>query len=278
MKERPILMCGAMVRATLDLTKWQTRRIVKPQPEFEGVESFGDSWKWKKAEDWFSGVTTEQMKSRAGLLHPARCPYQRGNGLWIKETFRLSDYNDCACYEPCSCKAGVPIYRATCGFDREEESDPHWTPSIFMRREYSRINLEITDVRVERVADISEEDAKSEGVEPLDSDAHESRTQDHFDKGLCGKCGGLRLHDRFGPDFGIIPDTDCLECDTHAKRFRWLWDSINGHPSPIRDADKKITHYVSFPFSGESRTEKFRGKPHIITANPFIWAISFRKI
>ena len=83
----------------------------------------------------------------------------------MKETFRITTSNDCACYESCSCRSGIPVYRADHEFSSGEEK---WKPSIFMPRKLSRITLEITGVRVERLLDISEGDAKAEGCEPSD--------------------------------------------------------------------------------------------------------------
>ena len=151
MKSRPILFTGPMVRAILDGRKTQTRRLVKPE-HLKGSNS------------------PHEILHLLGpqLFNEARkyCPYGApGDRLWVKETFRLSTSDDCSHYDSCSCKVGVPTYRATCGFDREE-GDPPWKPSIFMPRKYSRIILEITSIRVERLKDISEEDAKAEGCVP----------------------------------------------------------------------------------------------------------------
>lgn len=161
MKETPLLFQGDMVRAILDGSKTQTRRVIKPQPIFEGVESFGDSWKWSKGDDWFSGVTYEQLVGRTGLLHGDRCPYKVGNRIWVKETFAYFD-------DP------KIVYRADClnkrGIEDEDsmrcrkDYGVKWKPSIFMPRSASRITLEIVEVRVQRVQEMSNRDAAQEGV------------------------------------------------------------------------------------------------------------------
>ena len=130
MKERPILFSGEMVRAILDGRKTQTRRVVKPP---------------------------KGMSERyAGVDFP--CPYGvRGDRLWVREAF-----SRCACG---LCLRGwpkngyhMPSYRA------DTERDIVYHPSIHMPRWASRIDLEITGIRVERVQDISEHDVLCEGV------------------------------------------------------------------------------------------------------------------
>lgn len=133
MKERPILFSGEMVRAILDGRKTQTRRVVKPPPPSN------------------SGGTSEIFALAK------QCPYgQPGDWLWVRETWAPAategyDKRD---------DGGLIWYRAT---DERVCMGP-WRPSIFMPRQVSRIMLEITDVRVERLQDITEEDAKAEGV------------------------------------------------------------------------------------------------------------------
>lgn len=140
MKERPILFSASMVQAILAGTKTQTRRVVKPQPP--------------------NGLLLE--------LWYGVCPYGKvGDQLWVRETWN----HDCYPY-PIS---DNPIihYRADylddpLGADLELSKDGirrKWMPSIYMPRKASRIQLEITNVRVERLNDISEADAVSEGVE-----------------------------------------------------------------------------------------------------------------
>lgn len=149
MKERPIIFSGPMVRAILDGRKTQTRRIVNPQPDC-GLTSLA--------------TTTIAMKEGRYSIF---CPYgQPGDRLWVRETFRIFDSQaECACYDDCRCAQlhGAPIYRA----DYPCDEDP-WKPSIHMPRWASRITLEITGVRVERLNGISEDDACEEGVNLMD--------------------------------------------------------------------------------------------------------------
>lgn len=109
-----------------------------------------------------------------------------------------------------------------------------------MPRWASRILLEITAVRVERLHDISEADARAEGVEPPDTE------RDNHDYSICPQCGGTGLYDSFGPNYGVRPDTDCALCDSHAKRYRYLWESING--------------------------------PGSWAANPWVWCLTFKRV
>jgi hypothetical protein len=166
MKERQILFSGQMVRAILEGRKTITRRVMKPT---ESTESYlfnnkaFDRYKfthmWYDMEDrycaYFETGPTED--SEYGYAQSFVCPYgQPGDRLWVRETFRTDAYAD-----------GRPEYRATptCE-DKVEEYDlpSRWHPSIYMPHAFSRILLDVTVVRVERVQDISEEDAKAEGV------------------------------------------------------------------------------------------------------------------
>jgi len=149
MKERPILFSKPMVRAVLAGTKTQTRRAVKHPllKDLPRIIDMGDGW-------W--GNEGAQ----------ARCPYgQPGDRLWVREAWS----HDAESLEQCRASAedamggGAygPYYRAT-----EVAPDTlSWKPSIHMPRWASRITLEVTDVRVERLQDISEADAKEEGIE-----------------------------------------------------------------------------------------------------------------
>jgi hypothetical protein len=178
---RPILFSAPMVIAILEGRKSQTRRIVKPDKSWvkyhdgNKVAAF-TAFHRDSSKPWNCGGINWQSGNE--LLTPN---FQIGDTLWVRETFRLSDANDCACYEPCNCKIGSPIYRATCGFDREEETDPPWKPSIFMPKALSRITLEITGVRVERLQDITEDDAKAEGIIRVEGTSEDEEAQTNVD-------------------------------------------------------------------------------------------------
>lgn len=127
--ERPILFSGAMVNAILTGRKTQTRRVVK-DPILRIYQS-------------------DPTRVRADL----DCPYGRpGERLWVRETWDERTVQG----------ERIVFYRADCGADGDGLK---WRPSIFMPREYSRINLAIISVRIQRVQDISEADIKAEGVE-----------------------------------------------------------------------------------------------------------------
>ena len=162
MKERPILFTGEMVRAILDSRKTQARRLVKPQPE----PIPGDVWKDKRIPSdrqfWWPSKRAGQMVELRDMS--AVAPLGTiGDRLWVRETFRIYRSSvECACYDDCRCASmdGKPLYRAS----DPSPDDDKWTPSIHMPRWASRIDLEITAVRVERVQYITDEDSKKEGV------------------------------------------------------------------------------------------------------------------
>jgi uncharacterized protein YhfF len=145
MKERGIIFSGPMVRAILNERKSMTRRVIRPQA-------------WNYSNDVLQPRVIYARENENDFGDPSRpisCPYgQPGDRLWVRETWFPW---------PTEAKA---IYRAT---DESIIGAPKsgWKPSIFMPRWASRILLEITDVKVERLTNISVDDAKAEGVSPL---------------------------------------------------------------------------------------------------------------
>jgi hypothetical protein len=137
--EHPILFSAPMVLALLDGRKTQTRRVVKLPPgyQFDGVRAR-------------AAVLCSLPRQPTGA-RVVRCPYGfPGDRLWVRETWAPSQGDERPWCE----------YRADC-------ADPlaiKWKPGIYMPRRLSRIILEITDVRVQRLHDITEEDARAEGV------------------------------------------------------------------------------------------------------------------
>lgn len=194
LKERPILFSAPMVLAILDGRKTQTRRVIKkPEPsniEFDGVDYFAEDQNgdWHKVTDF--------------------CKFGRvGDRLWVRETFGFEVRN----------LGGTPhdkvVYRATepeavhCYGCNGEEIKMKWKPSIFMPRKHSRITLEITGVRVERLNDISREDALSEGIDRWDDTASITPYRNYRK----GQEGEMDLH-----------------CSCPERSFMTLWESING--------------------------------------------------
>ena len=176
-KERPILFSAPMVRAILEGRKTVTRRAVKP--------------------DW---IQSERLpiQTAPGLFHfwcsgEHLCPYgQAGDRLWVREAWAQINV------------AQAPgeswvVYREC---DNRTDYGGPWKPSIHMRRRDSRILLEITAVRVERLQDISEEQAKAEGVRLY---------TDHAELG----------------DWWHVEGIETYSADPR-KSFELLWTSISG--------------------------------------------------
>ncbi|ECC3484764.1 hypothetical protein ACW50_21025 [Salmonella enterica subsp. enterica] len=162
MKERGMIFNGEMVRAILDGRKTQTRRIMKNQPAGDYPETpalirnVGTGFQW------------HGLYGESSIFN---CPLGSiGERIWVRETFRVhSRATDVA----------TLVYRASVRNSWTEQTHrvpvsvcnkpatpEKWTPSIHMPRWASRLLLEITDVRVERLHSISEEDAQAEGVQP----------------------------------------------------------------------------------------------------------------
>ncbi|HBQ9339447.1 TPA: hypothetical protein L9D42_004550 [Klebsiella pneumoniae] len=195
MKERGMIFNGEMVRAILDGRKTQTRRIMKPQPE---PCPRGGHWWPSNVFKTMLHVEDEMQNGKGGWggLVGDACPFGAvGDRIWVRETWASG----------LSTKSTL-AYRAT--HKREDLEDGFydtikWTPSIHMPRWASRILLEITDVRVERLNAISEEDARAEGI--ID--------------GGCLNCGEPE------PCGCANPEPDATDA------FAYLWQSIYGQES-----------------------------------------------
>lgn len=161
---KPILFSAPMVRAIIDGRKTQTRRVVKPQP---GFDAYRESWKWESrhASAWWSGP---RPVAAALLGFRDQCPFgQPGDRLWVREPWGLCSYTD-----PTDFFRGryrndgtlldyETVYRADWGANQEA---CFWRPSIHLPRWFSRITLEVTEVRIERLHDIESASAEQEGV------------------------------------------------------------------------------------------------------------------
>lgn len=264
MKETPILFNADMVRALLDGRKTQTRRLVKPQPHGEVPSSILPGWyePLRVGRDGieYPGSPVYGFASEyQGWPSPFGAP---GDRLWVRETCCIAPKRFAAPDDSCVIDTdGDPrhiSYKAD-GHpeDAMREYGLKWRPSIHMPRWACRLTLDVTAVRVERLQDISEDDAKAEGVLPIDMTGCDAEERELLDLSL-------------------------MEDDApYRNGFATLWDSIYGKPSPVyeRDSNGKliITNYESYPWSGESGTFEHNGKPHIVVANPWVWVGEFEK-
>jgi len=182
---KPIIFSGPMVRAILDGRKTQTRRVIKPQP-------FGGIWYrpyHHEPRNW------QFATSKQGLITVYwTAPYAPGDLLWVRERLRATGNNQV-------------VYDA----DDSVHPDAEWVwknwtlPSIHCPRGLSRIMLEVTAVKVQRLQDISEDDAKAEGVERLKS----------------GRGYYSAKHGRGAVHFGVYHDYA-------TEAFADLWETIHG--------------------------------------------------
>lgn len=155
MADKPIPFSAPMVRATLDDLKEQTRRILKPQPQcFQDPPGFS----WGK----YSGLWPDDWFGYGNEIDGA-LPYAPGDRLWVREAWRTEARFD---HLP---PRDVP-HDALVSYEADYDQEPNdgcrgrYRHARFMPRWASRITLEVTDVRVQRLGEISHDDAVAEGV------------------------------------------------------------------------------------------------------------------
>lgn len=219
MANRPIIFSAPMVRALLAGTKTQTRRVIASARVFatpeqqaftlrdgdltramQGASRFrrlvGNGWSWEAdAFEWQAPHTRTNWMAHIG--------FAPGDRLWVREAWRADSQlnairpSECSPYEPVWYEADKRIRVLGCSMIAPGKL----RPGMFMPRWASRLTLTVTDVRVERLQDISEKDAIAEGVE---------RSAPDFDPSL------WRDYQRGG------------DCDSAAISYETLWDAING--------------------------------------------------
>lgn len=218
MTERPRLLNGPMVRATLDGRKTQTRAPISPQPTKDEPIEFAngtrlDGWSWpipKKDRRRIGAAALGFHSGEEDIMDqfgPFGLP---GDRLWVREAWQAvhfsADFETGICDDwspaveiPKSDESGwwTPVYQATDpdGCDTGEDRGYGYRPSIHMPRWASRIDLDVLSVRVERVQDITEEDARAEGI-------------------------GHVLGDDY-PEVSRI-----MQASSRREAFAWLWDSL----------------------------------------------------
>lgn len=240
MKERPILFMPENVVAILADRKVQTRRTMKGQPYTLRTEGWGFPTR-------AGGFVSQKM-----IVDD--CPYGVvGDKLWVREPWcsiaACDGDPEIICYKADDSIRIVEVKETSDGFEeyvgpeiegsanvyRDEVNDP-WKSSMFMPRYASRITLELTDVRVERVQDISEDDALAEGI-----------TGDNVIVGA--NCNGGFHVEETDMRYFVEGIDDQFEspCDAYEK----LWDKINA---------------------------KRNGGIYQWSRNPWVWALSFRRV
>lgn len=218
---KPILFNTEMVRAILDGRKTVTRRAVKPQPEGELIPMpDGSCW---------PGYFGEADSPR--VMRP---PYFIGDKLYVRETWALHSCND-------RLPPSIPCKKTEIGRDcyiyRADDMNgktpcgvypsPHlWSPSIHMPKEAARLFLRVTGVRVERLQDITEEQAIQEGVYQLPDDGR-------LNSGCWTYSQPIR-NDPFGKVWS--KDEGARNC------FRWLWEST------VKASDRDHYGWIANPW------------------------------
>lgn len=207
LKISPILFSSEMVKAILDGRKTQTRRVIKPQP-IEGLTFWGDYYIKGKGNDKLALGAAIQGIDLNGF-----CPYgNSGDILWVREKWAARDCNTRngevkieyaaseGIFQKKNIRQSVMILNTPLGLAKK------WKPSIHMPKDVCRLFLKVKSVRVERLRDISEEDARAEGVEET-------------------KLGFKNYEKSYSVSEFIGGGTEAL------RSFQSLWKSINGPES-----------------------------------------------
>ena len=224
-KSRPILFSGEMVRAILDGRKTMTRRIIKPQPDAVEVHTFKSGSREGKQWDLLRCYNPpDRLKPCASgwsldCPGPFRVLAKPGDLLWVRETHALELDEMRVVYKADRFCQRFEVFSSPPSISdsfwlSSDYAPARWRPSIHMPRWASRLTLRVDDVRVERLQDISEDDAEAEGVAIYYG---------------CNACGEEPL-----PVEGRCKE--CHSCDlaraqNAIPRFRSLWESINGEGS-----------------------------------------------
>lgn len=238
-KERPILFSAPMVRAILEGRKMVTRRAVKIQPRSKGdIGSYGLGQPFIRNPD----VTKPNPE----------CPYgRRGDRLWVRETWYCDHFEvqkgpylqPADMHDLDQCREDGELVYAADGLEPYEQEQPTWKPSIHMPRWACRILLEITDVRVERLQDISEDQAKAEGC---------------FFTDYGRKCGHT------GSGWTEVGDCPAPEAH-HPQRNGWMWDKTSSPNECLGTATWAFANL--WQKTGGDWED-----------NPWVWVVEFKRV
>jgi len=236
--------------------KRQTRRIIKPQP------TRNHHIAWIRHAYGYSTDTWCEVTYHTTIVREVRCPYGiPGDRLWVRETW------DDTLYDHVIYRADYAPYKSFTG-EYPKGRPARWKPSIYLPRKAARLILDVHSIRVERVQEISEEDARAEGVEV-----------------------GTRTYGTAYRDYRGRPGAWFPEAKTS---FGTLWDSINAKPKPVMKNGRlarllmnneapnrvvgNIACYVSYPWEEGNEVREHRGKPWYVIGNPWVWRVEFSRV
>lgn len=227
---KPILFNTDMVCALLEGRKTVTRRVMKFLPGFNPK--------------WTGYVPDGAVLYGSNNISAAKPPYCPGDILYVRETWCQFDADHVINGVKCTYKAD-----STPESERVRKDFGYkWRPSIHIPREAARIFLRVTDVRVERLQEITEEQAEKEG------------------------CSSGYIAISGGP-WGVEDDPEAW---TAVEQFRDVWNDCYAKPRPVK-IKGVIHHYESYPWEDIRETRTYRGKPWYIIGNPWVWVIEFER-
>lgn len=251
---KPIFFNTPMVQAILNGRKSQTRRVIKPQPD--GDVCFGICQSSTDAKSvGKTGFGNENV-----LKSFVSVKYHEGDILWVRETWGCytDDWNDA---DQFVYKADYP--NGAKGYWHESEKVnwcdlPKWKPSIHMPREAARIFLRVTDVRAERLQDITEEDAVSEGVSKM----FDNLTDTEYEQ--------------------WARNTRTVKAKPEWGYTNYLWHGNIGKTITAKQSDAwqyQCSGYESARDSFSSLWESVNAKrDYGWDINPWVWVISFERV
>lgn len=203
MKTKPIIFNAEMVKAILDGRKTQTRRVIKPQPEFYGDDCF---YTWKNFDP------TDDIEKLLLEFTPFG---ELGDYLWVREKFQYYEEHDVyKFFDGTMMFNSIGVLGAT--FDKDEKP---WKPSIFMPKKVCRIFLKITDIRVERVQDVRTREIYKEGcpIYSLEETIKKSYLDELLNIPKAKRAMAMRL----------MPVDAYIQRPTAKEWFADLWNSLN---------------------------------------------------
>ncbi|MFN7128247.1 MAG: hypothetical protein ACK4OJ_04205 [Brevundimonas sp.] len=260
LKERPILFSGPMVRALLDGRKTQTRRVVKLDVPTDADEVFFWSGEDLRRKGWRNvsepGLWARRNGRDGYIQRAGPCPYGvPGDRLWVKETWRPT-----AAVQPWDLDVAYHADGAVRTIKDGDFGDRDWTmpkaaargnvSPLFMPRWASRLTFEITEVRVERLADISRADAIAEGatLQPI----------------------------------GVAPGGGWSMDWSRVGAHGWNGDPVTARDIALGDPQMAFANFINELHGGPRWNFYYNGDGRypepIFDANPWVWALTLREL